>query len=141
MWGILLNKQPGTNVRWVLIVLLVMQARTVRLPVHMSDLVVRINRVREELGLATGKGSRISDHDVGEAMGLAPAKVSAYLKAARPPLSLEAPASVRDGDKASGLVIGDLLTSPAAEQPDVRVWCCPTHCCMAIPPRQGRLCS
>ena len=65
------------------------QSRTVRLPVHMVETMNSISRISKELVPELGRGP--TTEEVAKRMGLPIKKVSAIMKIAKEPVSLEAP--------------------------------------------------
>src|SRR5260370_15455328 len=65
------------------------QARTIRIPVHMGDLINKLVRVSRHLLQEVGREP--SDEEIGEEMGITPQKVREIIKFAQAPISLETP--------------------------------------------------
>jgi len=65
------------------------QARTIRIPVHMGDLINKLVRVSRLLLQEVGREP--SDDEIGEEMGITPEKVREIVKFAQAPISLETP--------------------------------------------------
>lgn len=70
------------------------QSRVVRLPQHILEANKRIHQVRAELAAKDGYGCAVSDEEVAALLGIAPAKVAFYTKAALPIKSLDQPAAL-----------------------------------------------
>ena len=86
------------------------QARTIRLPVHMTETVNRLKRANRELSQALGRKPR--DEELAEAMGLSVEKLRAIVKAIQEPLSLETPLGADDEGR-----LGDTIQNQDAEAP------------------------
>jgi RNA polymerase primary sigma factor len=71
------------------------QSRTIRVPVHMSDAIRQLLRVRRDLTQAYGRDP--TAEELGKTLGLAVERVREVLKVAQFPLSLESPVG-DDGD-------------------------------------------
>jgi RNA polymerase primary sigma factor len=82
--------------------------RTVRLPAHLVELVLKAARVTDELTHELGRDPM--HEEIGERVGLSGDRVAALLSASRPAVSLDTP--VRDGE---GALLGD---SPGDLLPD-----------------------
>jgi RNA polymerase primary sigma factor len=92
------------------------QARTVRLPVHMVEVVNKLMRHQRELVQEYGREP--TSAEVGLAMGIGPAKVEEILKLARAPMSLDTPIGGEDSD----FRLADLIEDRDAAAPaDVAV--------------------
>ncbi|HEV2036131.1 MAG TPA: RNA polymerase sigma factor RpoD [Candidatus Dormibacteraeota bacterium] len=65
------------------------QARTIRIPVHMGEMINKLVRVSRRLLQELGREP--SDEEIGEEMGTTPEKVREIVKFAQAPLSLETP--------------------------------------------------
>jgi RNA polymerase primary sigma factor len=65
------------------------QARTIRIPVHMGEMINKL--VRASRRLLQELGREPSDEEIGEEMGIAEEKVREVMKFAQAPLSLETP--------------------------------------------------
>lgn len=65
------------------------QARTIRLPAHISDLTTKYNRVRQQLTQQLGRYPTIEQ--ISEAMGIEPDKLRVIVSIAQKPVSLETP--------------------------------------------------
>src|SRR5438445_6158849 len=70
------------------------QGRTVRLPVHMVEVVNRMTRVSRDLW--AGLGREPSDEEIAEEMGVVPERVAEMRRAAREPISLDKPVGDED---------------------------------------------
>jgi RNA polymerase primary sigma factor len=88
------------------------QGRTIRIPVHMSDQLNKLFRVKHQLTQRLGDEPSIDE--LANELDTPPAKVKQMLKSARHPLSLEMPIVV-DGDSVLGDFIEDNETPPPDE--------------------------
>jgi len=92
------------------------QARTIRIPVHMTEALNRV--IRTSRRLVQELGGEPTPEEIGEAMGLSGQRVREILRAAEQPVSLETPVG-GDGDSALGDLLGDeSLPSPEEEVTD-----------------------
>jgi RNA polymerase primary sigma factor len=88
------------------------QARTIRIPVHMVDI---INKLYKTIRcLAQEYGREPSYEEIGRAMDIPSEKVREVLKLSKMPLSLEAPIG-EDGDSDLGDFVEDRTTLPPTE--------------------------
>jgi RNA polymerase primary sigma factor len=65
------------------------QARTIRIPVHMIEIINKLVRMSRHLLQELGREP--SDEEIGEEMGITPEKVREIIKVAQTPVSLETP--------------------------------------------------
>jgi len=86
------------------------QSRTIRIPVHMIEIITRLWRTQNQLGHELGREP--TAEDLADEMRLPVSRINALLKMARQPVSLDAPLG-EDGDAN----IGDLIEDKAAENP------------------------
>ncbi len=86
------------------------QARTIRIPVHMIEIINKLLRAQKKLLQELGREA--TPEEIGDEMQLPAARVAAILKMAQQPVSLQTP--VGDGDDAS---FGDFIEDKAAENP------------------------
>ncbi len=86
------------------------QARTIRIPVHMIEIINKLLRVQKRLLQELGREA--SPDEIADELQLPVSRVRAILKMAQQPVSLQAP--VGDGDEAS---FGDFIEDKAAENP------------------------
>ncbi|MEY4916503.1 MAG: polymerase sigma factor RpoD [Verrucomicrobiota bacterium] len=86
------------------------QARTIRIPVHMIDIINKLMRAQKKLLQELGREA--TPEEIGDEMQLPAARVAAILKMAQQPVSLQTP--VGDGDDAS---FGDFIEDKAADNP------------------------
>ena len=89
------------------------QARDIRLPVHMNEILVKIRRVQKEL-LQELHREPDAEEIAARLDGISARKVQEILQAALDTVSLEQPA----GDEESS-VLGDFIEDPSAEDPSV----------------------
>jgi RNA polymerase primary sigma factor len=86
------------------------QARTIRIPVHMIDIINKLLRTQKKLFQELGREA--SPEELADEMQLPVFRVSAVLRMAQQPVSLQSP--VGEGDEAS---FGDFIEDKAAENP------------------------
>ncbi|HEV2694872.1 MAG TPA: RNA polymerase sigma factor RpoD [Verrucomicrobiae bacterium] len=86
------------------------QARTIRIPVHMIEIINKLMRAQKKLLQELGREA--TPDEIADEMQLPASRVSAILKMAQQPVSLQSP--VGDGDEAS---FGDFIEDKAAENP------------------------
>ncbi len=87
------------------------QARTIRLPVHVSDTISRY--MRASRGLLQELGRNPSPEEVAEAMGISAEKLQDMLTASQKPVSLETPVGEEEEDR-----LGDFIRDHAARSPE-----------------------
>jgi len=86
------------------------QARTIRIPVHMIEMMTKLWRTQKQLGQELGREP--TAEDLADELGLPTARINALLKMARQPISLDAPVG-EDGD----VSVGDFIEDQGAENP------------------------
>jgi RNA polymerase primary sigma factor len=86
------------------------QARTIRIPVHMIDIINKLLRAQKKLFQLYGREA--VPEEIADEMQLPVSRIRSMLRMAQQPVSLQAP--VGDGDEAS---FGDFLEDKAAENP------------------------
>ncbi len=86
------------------------QARTIRIPVHMIDIINKLLRAQKKLFQELGREA--TPEEISEEMQLSVPRVNAVLRMAQQPVSLQSP--VGDGDEAS---FGDFIEDKAADNP------------------------
>jgi RNA polymerase primary sigma factor len=86
------------------------QARTIRIPVHMIEIIGKLVRAQKQL--LQDFGREATPEEIAEEMQIPVERVNAILKMAQQPISLQAP--VGDGDEAS---FGDFIEDKTAENP------------------------
>ncbi len=89
------------------------QGRTIRVPVHMAELITKVTRSRRDLTQTLGREP--SSQELGEPLGMTPEKVEEILRYGRDTLSLQAP--VGDDDA----VLGDFITDTDSIDPQAAV--------------------
>ena len=87
------------------------QGRTIRIPVHMIELINGLWRVSHRLSEALGREP--SDEEIGEEMGIAAEKVREILQLSEHPVSLETPIGVEGDARLGDLVEDREAVSPA----------------------------
>ena len=86
------------------------QARTIRIPVHMIEIINKLMRAQKKLLQELGREA--SPEEIADELQLPVSRVSAVLKISQQPVSLQAP--VGDSEEAS---FGDFLEDKAADNP------------------------
>jgi RNA polymerase primary sigma factor len=86
------------------------QARTIRIPVHMIEIMTRLWRAQKQISQELGREP--TAEDLADEMRLPVSRINALLKMARQPVSLDAPVG-DDGD----VSVGDFIEDKAAENP------------------------
>jgi RNA polymerase primary sigma factor len=86
------------------------QARTIRIPVHMIEIMTRLWRTQKQLSQELGREP--TAEDLADEMHLPVSRINALLKMARQPVPLDAPI----GDDCE-VTIGDLIEDRTAENP------------------------
>lgn len=86
------------------------QSRTIRIPVHMIEIMTKLWRVQKQLGQDLGREP--TAEDLADEMHLSIERINALLKMARQPVSLDAPV----GDDAD-VNVGDFIEDKSAENP------------------------
>jgi len=86
------------------------QARTIRLPVHMVELMAKLLRTQKQLGQELG--CEPTAEDLAEELQVSVARINSLLSIARQPVSLDAPLS-RDSE----VRVGDFIEDKDAENP------------------------
>jgi RNA polymerase primary sigma factor len=86
------------------------KARTIRIPVHMVEIMSRLWRTQNQLSQELGRDP--TAEDLADEMHLPVSRINGLLKIARQPVSLDAPIG-EDGD----VSMGDLIEDKAAENP------------------------
>jgi RNA polymerase primary sigma factor len=86
------------------------QARTIRIPVHMIDIINKLLRAQKKLFQELGREA--APEEIADEMQLPVFRVNAVLRMAQQPVSLQSP--VGDGDEAS---FGDFIEDKAADNP------------------------
>jgi RNA polymerase primary sigma factor len=86
------------------------QARTIRIPVHMIEIMTRLWRAQKQLSQQLGREP--TAEDLADEMRLPVSRINGLLKMARQPVSLDAPVG-DDGD----VSVGDFIEDNRAEDP------------------------
>jgi RNA polymerase primary sigma factor len=86
------------------------QARTIRVPVHMVEIIGKLNRARSELTRRFGREP--SDEEIAQEMGITPERVRDIIQVAQDPVSLETPVGEEDDSQLSDFVEDKEATSP-----------------------------
>jgi len=86
------------------------QARTIRIPVHMIEIINKLMRAQKKLLQELGREA--TPEEIADEMQMPVSRINAVLKMAQQPVSLQTP--VGDGDDAS---FGDFIEDKAAENP------------------------
>ena len=86
------------------------QARTIRIPVHMIDVINKLMRAQKKLQQDLGREA--TPEEIADEMQMPVSRVRVIVKMAQQPVSLQAP--VGDGDEAS---FGDFIEDKSAENP------------------------
>jgi RNA polymerase primary sigma factor len=88
------------------------QARTIRIPVHMGEVINKLVRVSRRLFQELGRDP--DDEEIAEEMGLTPEKVQEVLRISREPLSLSSPIG-EEGDAQLGDFVADTQSIAPSE--------------------------
>jgi RNA polymerase primary sigma factor len=89
------------------------QARTIRIPVHMIEIMTRLWRAQKQISQELGREP--TAEDLADEMRLPVSRINALLKMARQPVSLDAPVG-DDGD----VSVGDFIEDKGAVNPSER---------------------
>jgi len=89
------------------------QARTIRIPVHMIEIIGKLIRVQKELFQEFGREA--TPEEIADEMQLSGERVRAILKMAQNPISMQATVGDRDD-----VCFGDFIEDKSAENPSVR---------------------
>jgi RNA polymerase primary sigma factor len=97
------------------------QARTIRVPVHMIELIGDVYKVSREL--QQGLGREPGAEEIAEAMKTTPEKVRQILRAAKQPISLETPVGEDEGNTISDFIAdrGARVPSEAADEAMLKI--------------------
>ena len=87
------------------------QARTIRVPVHMIEVINKLVRVSRRLLQELGREP--SDEEIGEEIGITPEKVREVIKVAQTPISLETPIGEEEDSHLGDFVEDREAVSPA----------------------------
>ncbi|MEJ2230112.1 MAG: sigma-70 family RNA polymerase sigma factor [Nitrospirales bacterium] len=96
------------------------QSRTVRIPVHVCDVLTRVRRTLERLAVQLGREPKIDE--LSSALEIPPDKLSAMLEATKGTLSLETPMGDEEGSPLADLLQDHSAISPcySAERVDLQ---------------------
>ena len=86
------------------------QSRTIRIPVHMMEIINRLGRISRRLLQELGREP--TDEEIAEEMGIIPERVREIIKIAQLPISLDSPIGA-EGDS----YLGDLIEDKEATSP------------------------
>jgi RNA polymerase primary sigma factor len=89
------------------------QGRTIRVPVHLVDLVARLRRIAAQLHEEIGREP--TDGEIAEAAGLTRKRVSELLCASARPCSLDAPIGDEDDNRLADLVPDETMTDASSD--------------------------
>jgi RNA polymerase primary sigma factor len=97
------------------------QARTIRIPVHMVEIINKLQRVNSRLHQELGREP--TDNEIGEELGISPERVREVRKIAQDPVSLETPVGDEDDTQLADFVEDREAPSPseAAAQAMLRI--------------------
>jgi RNA polymerase primary sigma factor len=87
------------------------QSRTIRIPVHMMEIISRLGRISRRLLQELGREP--SDEEIAEEMGIIPERVREITKLAQLPISLETPIGEEEDSNLGDFVEDKEATSPA----------------------------
>ena len=87
------------------------QARTIRIPVHMVEIIQKVSRAQREMLQELGREPTVDE--VGLRLDMTPAKVREILRIAYDPVSLESPVGEDDGS-----TLGDFIEDSGAIKPE-----------------------
>ncbi len=87
------------------------QARTIRLPVYMSDRLRRLYQVARQIEQSNGR--QASAEEIADELDMEPRRVQWMLKASWQPLSLEQPVGEEDDNELAAFIEDDTTPSPA----------------------------
>jgi RNA polymerase primary sigma factor len=97
------------------------QARTIRVPVHMIELIGDVYKVSREL--QQGLGREPDAEEIGRAMNTTAEKVRQILRAAKQPISLETPVGEDEGNTISDFIADRGARAPAEAADDAMLKC------------------
>ena len=86
------------------------QARTIRIPVHMIEIMSKLWRTQKQLSQELGREP--TPEDLADELGMPTSRINGLLKMARQPISLDAPVG-DDGD----VSVGDFIEDQGAQNP------------------------
>ena len=86
------------------------QARTVRLPIHISSIISKLKKIQLELEIELGRDPNVEE--IAEEMGITPEKVVEYQSYYADTVSLDTPVGNEEA-----LSLGDLISNPTTNNP------------------------
>ncbi len=86
------------------------QARTIRLPVHVIEIINKLNRTSRSLVRENGREPTLDE--IAERMGMSPDKVQKILKSIKKPVSLETPIGEEEDSRLGDLIEDKEVISP-----------------------------
>jgi len=86
------------------------QARTIRIPVHMNDIINKLNRTSRTLVQQMGREPTLEE--IAEKMGMSPDKVQKVFKMAKRPISLETPIGEEEDGRLEDFIEDKEVISP-----------------------------
>jgi RNA polymerase primary sigma factor len=86
------------------------QARTIRIPVHMNDIINKLNRTSRTLVQQNGREPTLEE--IAEKMGMSLDKVQKVFKIAQRPVSLETPIGEEEGSRLEDFIEDKEVISP-----------------------------
>ena len=89
------------------------QGRTIRIPVHIVEIIAKINRSQRALMQELGRNPTIDE--LAQAVDLPAERIREVMRAALEPVSLEAPIASEDDDSSRGDLVEDATTAGPAE--------------------------
>src|SRR5260370_431942 len=113
------------------------QARTIRIPVHMGDLINKLVRVSRLLLQEVGREP--SDEEIGEEMGITPQKVREIIKFAQAPISLETPIGEEEDSHLGDFVEDREAVSPSDAASVTMLRSEVEHVLASLTPRERRV--
>ena len=87
------------------------QGRTIRVPVHMGDIINKLFRAQYKLTQSLGREPTVAE--LAEALEVSPQKVENIIRVSRWPLSLESPTSTEEDSVLGDFIEDDKVTPPA----------------------------
>jgi RNA polymerase primary sigma factor len=90
------------------------QARTIRIPVHMVEMINKLKKITRQL--AQDKGRKPSEEEIAEAMEITVSKLRDLIKIAQEPISLETPIGKGEDSK-----LGDFIEDEGSDTPATSV--------------------
>jgi RNA polymerase primary sigma factor len=113
------------------------QARTIRIPVHMGDLINKLVRVSRLLLQEVGREP--SNEEIGEEMGITPEKVREIVKFAQAPISLETPIGEEEDSHLGDFVEDREAVSPSDAASVTMLRSEVEHVLASLTPRERRV--